>query len=181
MRSTCSSLRPPRSWSVTIKVVGLPRSACSYSHTTLTCPMSQPLRSAYISIVIAVHAARLAAKSSCGLGPWSAPPRSSGSSAVSVWWRTSTGWVNSAGPEAGVAVRRVNDRVRAREGLELEVRADRPGERVPVVDANEAVGREDRKPRILKRDQAHEHVAVRAFAAHLVRIHAGGLVAMMSV
>ena len=30
--------------------------------------MSQPLRCAYISIVIAVHEARLAASSSCGLG-----------------------------------------------------------------------------------------------------------------
>ena len=45
--------------------------------------MSQPLRWAYISIVMAVQEARLAASSSCGLGPASSPPRSSGSSAVS--------------------------------------------------------------------------------------------------
>ena len=34
-----------------------------------TSPMSQPLRSAYISMVIALQEARLAASSSCGLGP----------------------------------------------------------------------------------------------------------------
>src|SRR5919199_4341560 len=45
-------------------------------------PISHPLRLAYISIVIAVHDARLAASSSCGLGPLSSPPFSSGSSAV---------------------------------------------------------------------------------------------------
>src|SRR5919205_570787 len=45
-------------------------------------PMSQPLRPAYISIVIAVHDARLAASSSCGLGPVSSPPFASGSSAT---------------------------------------------------------------------------------------------------
>src|SRR5436309_5734379 len=44
--------------------------------------MSQPLRLAYISIVTAVHDARLAASSSCGLGPSSVPPWSLGSSAV---------------------------------------------------------------------------------------------------
>src|SRR5206468_12207588 len=53
-------------------------------------PMSQPLRFAYISIVIAVHEARLAASSSCGLGPLSSPPVSSGSSAVMWCSRTST-------------------------------------------------------------------------------------------
>src|SRR5919199_6291277 len=43
--------------------------------------MSQPFRLAYISIVIAVHEARLAASSSWGLGALSSPPFSSGSSA----------------------------------------------------------------------------------------------------
>src|ERR671932_452724 len=43
--------------------------------------MSQPLRFAYISIVIAVPDARLAASSSCGLGAVSSPPFASGSSA----------------------------------------------------------------------------------------------------
>ncbi len=56
--------------------------------------MSQPLCLAYISIVIAVHEARLAASSSCGLGPSSSPPCSVGSSAISVVWRTSIRWVN---------------------------------------------------------------------------------------
>src|SRR3954453_7108921 len=56
----------------------------------------QPLRLAYISIVIAVHDASEAASSSCGLGPSSWPPWSSGSSAVSRWLRTSTSWVNFA-------------------------------------------------------------------------------------
>ena len=49
--------------------------------------MSQPLRWAYISIVIAVHEARLAASSSCGLGAVSWPPLSFGSSAVTSWLR----------------------------------------------------------------------------------------------
>ena len=40
--------------------------------------MSQPLRLAYISIVIALHEARLAASSSSGLGPASVPPWSDG-------------------------------------------------------------------------------------------------------
>src|SRR5438105_6730761 len=53
-------------------------------------PMSQPLRLAYISIVIAVHAARLAATSSWGLGPMSSPPFSSGSSAATWCVRIST-------------------------------------------------------------------------------------------
>src|SRR5436853_4719041 len=52
--------------------------------------MFQPLRFAYISIVIAVQEARLAASSSWGLGPVSSPPLSSGSSAVIVWVRIAT-------------------------------------------------------------------------------------------
>ena len=44
--------------------------------------MSQPLRLAYISIVIALQEARLAASSSWGLGPASVPPWARGSSAV---------------------------------------------------------------------------------------------------
>src|SRR5215210_7832486 len=54
----------------------------------------QPLRLAYISIVIAVQEASEAASSSCGLGPWSEPPSSSGSSAVSRCLRTLTSCVN---------------------------------------------------------------------------------------
>src|SRR4051794_7492935 len=50
--------------------------------------MFQPLRLAYISIVIAVQDASEAASSSCGLGPWSSPPVPSGSSAVRRGWRT---------------------------------------------------------------------------------------------
>src|SRR3954464_10911486 len=45
--------------------------------------MSQPLRSAYVCIVIAVQEASDAASSSSGLGPMSLPPMSSGSSATS--------------------------------------------------------------------------------------------------
>ncbi len=62
------------------KRVGQPRSAGVYSQATSTPPMSQPLRVAYISIVTAVQEARLAASSSCGLGPESLPPVSVGSS-----------------------------------------------------------------------------------------------------
>src|SRR3954453_20495310 len=54
----------------------------------------QPLRLAYISIVIAVQEASEAASSSCGLGPSSSPPWSSGSSAVRWCLRTLTSWVN---------------------------------------------------------------------------------------
>src|SRR4051794_22030255 len=50
--------------------------------------MSQPLRSAYICIVIAVQEASAAASSSSGAGPRSLPPMSSGSSATSRWSRT---------------------------------------------------------------------------------------------
>ena len=56
--------------------------------------MFQPLRLAYISIVIAVQEASDAASSSCGLGPMSSPPESSGSSAVSRCWRTFRSCVN---------------------------------------------------------------------------------------
>ena len=58
------------------KRVGEPRWAGSYSTSTVTSPTSQPLRLAYISMVIAVQEARLAASSSCGLGPESSPPSS---------------------------------------------------------------------------------------------------------
>src|SRR6478736_4016858 len=50
--------------------------------------MSQPLRSAYISIVMAVQEASEAASSSSGLGPVSWPPMSSGSSATRRCSRT---------------------------------------------------------------------------------------------
>src|SRR5207247_6023947 len=49
-------------------------------------PTSQPLRCAYISIVMAVHDARLAASRSCGHGPASSPPWSGGSSTVRSCW-----------------------------------------------------------------------------------------------
>ena len=47
--------------------------------------MSQPLRSAYISIVIAVQEASAAASRRVGEGPASVPPSSTGSSTTSVW------------------------------------------------------------------------------------------------
>ncbi len=50
--------------------------------------MSHFFRFAYISIVIAVHEASDAASSSCGFGPMSSPPDSSGSSAVRWCLRT---------------------------------------------------------------------------------------------
>ena len=69
--------------------------------------MSQPLRWAYISIVIAVQEASAAASSSCGLGPRSSPPASSGSSAVSVWPPALTSWVNFSRWRATAASPRV--------------------------------------------------------------------------
>ena len=63
---------PARTWSRTRGAAGL------YSTVTSTWPRSQPLRWAYISIVIAVHDARLAASSSWGSGPASSPPAASG-------------------------------------------------------------------------------------------------------
>ena len=53
------------------------------SATTSSSPRSQPLRSAYISTVIAVHEASAVASSSVGFGPASLPPSVSGSSAIS--------------------------------------------------------------------------------------------------
>jgi hypothetical protein len=50
------------------------------------------LRWAYISIVIAVHDARLAASSSSGEGPSSSPPALRGSSATSWWSRIEIVW-----------------------------------------------------------------------------------------
>jgi hypothetical protein len=64
------------------KRVGEPRSAGAYSQCTSRPSRSQPLRSPYIFIVTAVHEASEAARSSCGLGPWSAPPISGISSTV---------------------------------------------------------------------------------------------------
>ena len=40
---------------------------------------------------------------------------------------------------------------------------------------------EDRQPRVLERDQAHQHVAMLALAADLVSVGAGGLVAVVAV
>src|SRR3954447_12459441 len=70
-------------------LVGQPRSAVVYWTVTSHSETSQPLRVAYISMVIAVHEARLAASSSCGLGAASSPPFSSGSSAWISWLRIS--------------------------------------------------------------------------------------------
>src|SRR3954453_12759131 len=75
-----------------LKRVGQPRSAGVQSQATSTSPTSQPLRLAYISIVIAVHAASDAASISCGLGPVSSPPLSVGSSMVSWWSRIRMTW-----------------------------------------------------------------------------------------
>src|SRR5919199_703262 len=47
--------------------------------------------------------------------------------------------------------------------------------------ADEAVGGEDGQARILERNQAHEDVAVGALAADLLRVDAGGLVAVVAV
>jgi hypothetical protein len=77
---TCSSVSVGGKRSTSENRVGQPRSAGVYSHATSRSPTSQPLRAAYISIVTAVHEARLAASSSCGLGPVSSPPWSCGSS-----------------------------------------------------------------------------------------------------
>src|SRR5437762_2490253 len=63
-RSTCSSGTSSGRRMTSWNLVGQPRSAGLYSTSTSTGPMSQPLRTAYISIVIAVHEARLTASSS---------------------------------------------------------------------------------------------------------------------
>ena len=70
--------------------------------------MSQPLRWAYISIVTAVHEASAAASSSCGLGPSSWPPDSTGSSTVRVWSPAFTSWVNFSRWRATARMERVS-------------------------------------------------------------------------
>ena len=81
-RSRCSSGSSLGMLTFMVKRVGEPRWAGSCSTSRMISPTSQPLRIAYISIVIAVHEARLAASSSCRLEPVSSPPWSLGSSAV---------------------------------------------------------------------------------------------------
>src|SRR6478672_13398686 len=64
------------------------------STSTSTSPSSQPLRSAYISVVMAVHAASAAPTVRVGEGPALLPPSASGSS-ITRWcppW-ISTSWV----------------------------------------------------------------------------------------
>src|SRR3954451_3321836 len=64
------------------------------STSTSTSPRSQPLRSAYISVVMAVHAASAAPTVRVGEGPALLPPSASGSS-ITRWcppW-ISTSWV----------------------------------------------------------------------------------------
>ena len=67
-RSTCSCGSASGRRTTSEKRVGHPRSAGEYSTSTSTGPTSQPLRSAYISSVIAVHEASETARYSCGLG-----------------------------------------------------------------------------------------------------------------
>ena len=43
------------------------------------------------------------------------------------------------------------------------------------------MGRENREPGVLERDETHEHVAMRSLAADLIGIHAGGLVSVVAV
>src|SRR5437899_11047029 len=66
--------------------------------------VSQPWRLAYISIVTAVHDARLAASSSWGLGPSSVPPCSFGSSAVMWCSRISTSCLKSSPSRRAIAL-----------------------------------------------------------------------------
>ena len=54
------------------------------STSTWSAPSSQPLRSAYISVVIAVQAASAAPSVRVGEGPSLAPPESTGSSITSL-------------------------------------------------------------------------------------------------
>ena len=67
-----------------------PGRAAAFGRRLLTVDLDQPLRSAYISSVIAVQEAREAASSSWGLGAVSSPPVSIGSSALTWWSRTRT-------------------------------------------------------------------------------------------
>src|SRR3954453_2679281 len=93
-RSHCSALSSLGRWTVTSKERGTLWSPYSISTSTCRSPTSQPLRSAYISTVIAVHAARAAATVRVGEGPSLAPPATSGSSITSrcpPW--ISTSWV----------------------------------------------------------------------------------------
>src|SRR5450755_3638309 len=89
-RSSCSSPHASGTRRVSANLVGEPRSAAVKLHSTSIWPTSQPLCFAYISIVTAVHEARLAANSSCGHGPSFSPPASVGSSTTKWWPRIST-------------------------------------------------------------------------------------------
>ncbi len=73
---------------------------------------------------------------------------------------------------------------RARQRLDLEVVSDRGGQRLVLLGGEaleQAMRGKHREPRVLERDQAHEHVAVRALAADLLGVHPCGLVAVVTV
>src|SRR3954447_5991852 len=108
-----------------------PRSAGVYVTSTRSPSTSQPLRLAYISIVIAVHEASEAASSSWGLGPSWAPPRSFGSSAVIVCEPILTSWRNPASRVADARMvpmlRSVSQRVEQQSGEYLREEVGRLG------------------------------------------------------
>ena len=86
----------------------------------------------------------------------------------------------------GRALRRVGRaQRRVLDLLDVEVLAQRGRERLlagGLEAADEAVGREDGQPGVLQRDEAHQDVGVGALAAAaLLRVHARGLVAVVSV
>src|SRR5215208_580383 len=84
-RSTCSSLKAAGTWITTSNERGTLAWPYSMSTSTSSSPTSQPLRAAYISIVMAVQAASAAATVRVGEGPSLAPPATSGSSMTSRW------------------------------------------------------------------------------------------------
>ncbi len=70
------------------------------------------------------------------------------------------------------------------ERLDLEVAAKRVGELLVLVGPqapHEPVGREHGQAWILQGDEAHQNIAVRPFAADLLRVDARGLVAVVTV
>src|SRR5687768_8611234 len=131
--------------------------------------MSQPLRSAYICIVIAVQDASDAASSSSGLGPRSLPPMSSGSSAVSRWsrMRTSCSYL-----PLRMAIARMRPTLLLVERVEHQARRDLR-EEVGGLRRHDLARRRD-LPDELDRDGAHEeaglHLAVLDLGQRLRRV-----------
>ena len=81
-----------------------------------------------------------------------------------------------------VACRRAQ-RVAASSCSTIEVALGSPGERrlLAVEARDQPVRREHLEARVLERDEAHQHVAVRSLAADLLGVDARGLIAVVAV